>query len=119
LVEYYKRYITPQGARLAVVGSFDEALLKQLLENTVGKWLGPQVTDLKFPILSRTSAHEINYPINRDQVVLAFAGLSVARKDPDYDRLLLFDQEFGDGVLGTANSLLFNIQIFIRTLKRL
>jgi len=40
--------------------------------------------DISFPSLTpATQASEINYPINRDQVVLGFAGLSVTRKDPD------------------------------------
>jgi len=110
LLEYYKKYITPHGTRIAVIGDFDVDILKQQLENTLGKWQGPKVAELVYPSLSRPSPYTIDYPISRDQIVLAFAGLSVARKDPDYDKLLLFDQEFGGGVLGAMSSMLFKIR---------
>jgi zinc protease len=110
LVECYKKYITPHGARLAIVGDFDEHALKKFLDNTIGKWLGPVVADMQYPQLVRPQAQEIKYPLNRDQVVLSLAGLSIARKDPRYDSLLLFDQEFGGGILGSMNSQLFRIR---------
>jgi zinc protease len=42
--------------------------------------------------------------------VLCFAGLSVDRKNPDYDKLLLFDQIFGGGVLGSLHSKLYQLR---------
>ena len=110
LVGYYKKYITPQGTRLVIIGDFDESNLKNLLENTLGKWMGPVVSDINYPSLQELATHEIIHTINRDQVTLCFAGLSVDRKNPDYDKLLLFDQSFGGGVLGSMNSQLFKIR---------
>ena len=50
------------------------------------------------------------HAINRDQAVLSFAGLSVDRLNPDFDKLLLFDQIFGGGALGSLHSKLFQLR---------
>ncbi len=52
----------------------------------------------------------MDFYINRDQVILRFAGHSIDRKHPDYDKLLLFDQIFGGGVLGSMHSRLFKLR---------
>jgi zinc protease len=110
LIENYKQFITPSGAHLALVGDFSGYDLKQVLEQTLGKWSGPRVQEVNFPQLSRSNHHAITHVINRDQVILAFAGLSIERTNPDYDKLLLFDQIFGGGVLGAMSSRLFQVR---------
>jgi len=110
VLEAYHAIISPDGGRLAIVGDFDPALLIPLLEKIIGSWHGPQVRDVQFPALTPVTPQETNYPIDRDQVVLAYGGLSVARLDPDYDALLLFDQIFAGGVLGGMNSRLFELR---------
>lgn len=110
LIDYYKTYISPHGARLAIVGDIPDGHTKDLLDKTVGAWHGPQVPDLKFPALGQPGTYERNFPINRDQVVLRFAGLSVDRMHPDYDKLLLFDQIFSGGALGSMSSRLFQLR---------
>lgn len=110
LVACHKKFITPNRAVLAIVGDLEGYDLKNLLEKTVGKWHGPEIEPMKFPALSPVTVSEVDYPINRDQIVLAFAGLSVDRKSPDYDKLLLFDQIFGGGALGSMHSLLFQLR---------
>ncbi len=76
----------------------------------MGAWKGPKVSAITFPKLEKITACEQIYPINRDQVVLSFAGLSVTRKDPDFDKLLLFDQIFSGGVLGSLHSKLYQLR---------
>lgn len=110
ILSCYQKYMTPHGARLAIVGDFDENKLQDTLEKTLGVWHGPKVADLIYPELAPIIHEDIIYKINRDQVVFAFAGLSVKRKDPDYDKLLLFDQKFGSGVLGSMDTMLFEIR---------
>lgn len=110
LVENYKQFITPSGSRLALVGDFSGYDLKQVLEQTLGKWAGPRVQEINFPQLAHPNHQTITHAINRDQVVLAFAGLSIERTHPDYDKLLLFDQIFGGGVLGAMSSRLFQVR---------
>lgn len=110
LIQFHKKYITPAEARLAVVGDIESYDLKDVLNKTLGKWNGPKVEPLSFPPLEKISPCEKVYKINRDQAVLCFAGLSVDRLNPDFDKLLLFDQIFGGGALGSLHSKLFQLR---------
>lgn len=110
LINAHQRYITPYGARLALVGDLSQYPIKDLLQRKFGAWEGSKVDDIKFPTIEVVEPRVINYPINRDQVVLAFAGLSVERMHKDFDALLLFDQVLTGGVLGSMNSRLFELR---------
>lgn len=110
LVDLYKKFITPSGAKIALVGDISDYNVVQVLEKTLGKWKGVPAVVTEFPPLAPTKAATINYPINRDQVTLCFAELSVDRKDPLYDALLVFDQILGGGMLGSMSSRLFKLR---------
>ncbi len=110
LKDFYAQYITPHETTLAVVGDLQDYNVHKELEAVLGKWHGKQIADKQFPVLSEPKATTIEYPINRDQVVLCFAAPSVTRKDKDYDKLLLFDQILAGGVLGSMNSRLFKLR---------
>lgn len=110
LIDYYKNYISPQGARLAIVGDLKGYDIKEMLEKTIGLWHGPKIKDMSFPSIGTDSDCQVDYYINRDQVILRFAAPSINRNHPDYDKLLIFDQIFGGGVLGAMNSRLFKLR---------
>lgn len=110
LKNFYRNYISPQGARLAIVGDFDISKLNDTLEKALGKWQGPQVPDLQYPTLPELVTDEVNYYINRDQITWGIAGRSVERHDPDYDKLVLFDQIFTGGALRSMSSRLFELR---------
>jgi zinc protease len=110
IIDFYKRYITPQGSRLSIVGDLNKYNVPALLEKKLGSWVGVEVPDLVYPKLQEVTHTILNYPINRDQIVLCFAGLSVERAHADYDKLLLFDQIFAGGVLGSMSSKLFQLR---------
>ena len=110
LIELHKELISPDGARLAIVGDISNYDLKQVLEKSLGSWKGPKVADVEFPKLEPVKPCQVIHPINRDQIVLCFAGLSVTRLNPDFDKLLLFDQIFGGGALGSLHSKLFQLR---------
>jgi zinc protease len=110
IVDAYKQFISPDGAKMAIVGDLMQYDVAALVEKVFGSWQASKVKSIQFPILTKQKATEICYPINRDQVVLAFVGLSVNRKNPDYDKLLLFDQMFSGGALGSMHSLLFRLR---------
>lgn len=110
LVAFYKKYLSPSGARLAIVGDIGNYNLQELLNSTVGSWQGPDVTPLAFPALKQCIATEILHPMERDQVVLCFASPSIDRKNPDFDKLSVFDQILGGGVLNSMSSRLFELR---------
>jgi len=110
LINFYKKYIRPDGAKIAVVGDIKQYNLKDLFKRILGKWSGGPIEDMKFPALKPCEQTECNYPINRDQVVLYFAGLSIDRKDPDYDKCVLFDQIFSGRSLMSMHSRLFQLR---------
>lgn len=110
LIEFHKKYFSPDGARMAIIGDLSAYTMPLILEKTIGKLKGPKVEQIEFPELESVKPCEKIHPINRDQVTLCFAGLSVERKNPDFDKLLLFDQIFGGGALGSMHSKLFQLR---------
>jgi zinc protease len=110
LVNFYKKYITPYNARIAIVGDLHGYDIQNILETALGSWLPNIVNEIVYPQLFPAIAEDINYSINRDQVVLCFAQLSIERTHPDFDKYLLFDQIFDGGVLGSMGSRLKDLR---------
>ncbi len=110
LKDHYKKYISPHGTRLAIVGDLGNNDVDKIIETALGKWTGPVVAAVDFPQLDPNKEEVVDFQINRDQVVLRFAGLSVNRLHPDFDKFLLFDQIFGGGALGAMSSRLFKLR---------
>lgn len=110
ILDCYQQMITPQGARLVIVGDIGSYDISRLLKKIVEKWQGPEVPTLVYPIIRPPSAAVKDFQINRDQVVLGFAGLSVTRFDPAYDALLVFDQIFTGGDSGSMVSRVFMLR---------
>ncbi len=110
IMDCYTRMMTPQEARLVIVGDMSGYDVSAIVKKTIGKWQGPHLETLLYPILRPPVAAVKNYPLNRDQVTLGFAGLSVSRLDPLFDPLLLFDQIFAGGELGSMTSRLFMLR---------
>lgn len=110
LINFYKKYICCTGARIAIVGDLHGYKVQSLVEKKLASWQASVVPTIEFPQLNSLANQEINYPINRDQVVLCLAQLSIDRYHPDYDKYLLFDQIFGGGVLGSMSSRLFDLR---------
>jgi zinc protease len=110
VVTYYKQVVSPSGARIALVGDLRNQNVYELLDTVLGDWTGPEVPDMQWPDIAQTPVKTIDYPISRDQIVLRYAAKSVDRRHPDYDKLLIFDQIFGGGALGSMNSRLFHLR---------
>ncbi len=107
---FYKKYISPKGARLAIVGDIGSYTIKDSLDKALKTWQGEPVKELSYPEIEKVHWHEVDYPMLRDQTVLSYGALSVARDNPDFDKLLLFDQIFTGGVLGGMASRLFDLR---------
>jgi zinc protease len=110
LINCYKQSISPDDMRMAIVGDIKNYDVEGVVNKKLGSWQGAPVADITFPPLPMIKSHEINYQINRDQVVLCLAASSVSRIDPEFDKLYLFDQIFGSGALGSMASRLFQLR---------
>lgn len=110
LHDWYQKVMTPVGARLAIVGDLTGIDVKKTVETALKGWKGTALTPIPKIPLAPVKAATIDYPINRDQTVLCFAGASIDRMDKDFDALMLFDQIFTGGVLGSMSSYLFKIR---------
>ncbi len=111
LLDTYRKIITPADTTLALVGDLDGYNIAEEFSNAFQDWQGKVAEEPTFgPLDPVSSSREISYPINRDQVVLAFCTPSVARSNPDFDKLLLYDQILTGGVLGSMHSRLFHLR---------
>ena len=110
LVSFYEKYFSADGASISIVGDVASLHLPQLLEKTIGSVPAGVVEDAEFPILQGVQPEVITHQINRDQIVLALMTRSIDRSSPDFEKLLIFDQIFGGGQLGSMASRLFALR---------
>src|SRR5690606_33295375 len=89
-----------------VVGNFDSSKIKFQIDQYFSSWQGEQIADLIYPAILQVTPKTIDIFKNRDQVVLAFAGLSVDRMHPDFEALQVFNQL----LTGSMNSYLFALR---------
>lgn len=105
-LEFYKNMLSPRGAVLIVVGNINAAQIKQEIERLFGSWQGAYIPDVIYPALAPVVCRNVDIVKQRDQIVMAFAGLSVDRMDPRYDAFVVFDQLLSTGM----NSYLFALR---------
>lgn len=98
IVAQYKAWMTPVDAKLVIVGDIDDATVSAAIKSTLSAWTGIKLADITYPQLSPIKAETLDVFMARDQIVLTYAGLSVNRMDPDFDKLLLFDHIFSRGM---------------------
>ncbi len=110
LEDFYKKHFTSYGATIAIVGDLTGYNTEQEVLRVFKDWNGQKRESSLFPILAPLQNEVINYPIKRDQIVLAFAARSIARLHEDYEKLLLFDQIFSGGSNGSMTSRLMMIR---------
>ncbi|MBT3455943.1 insulinase family protein [bacterium] len=98
LISFYKKYITPDGAKCAIVGDLDGINLEKIVIKTIGKWSGPKVDNIDFPKIENIPTKNIDCHMNVDQVDLVFVGPSVSREHSDFYKLFLFNYIFSGGL---------------------
>jgi predicted Zn-dependent peptidase len=81
-----------------------------MLTSALSSWKGEEVPPVAYPEIEPVKWHEVNHAMLRDQTVLCYGALSVERDNRDFDKLLLFDQIFTGGVLGSMASRLFDLR---------
>lgn len=109
LIAYYCQRIIPAHTRIAIVG-VNMHVAKSATMQQFGTWQASSCALLTPPDIVIPPVKTVIHPIVRDQVVLAFAGLSVTYHNPHYDALLLFDQIFTGGLQRSMSSRLFQLR---------
>ena len=107
LKQFHKRVISAEGAIVSVVGDFDESKFLKAVNNLMQKIEVHKVDSLEYPEINTIKPTVLTHAINRDQITLCFAGLSVNRLHLDYDKLVIFDHIFAQGM----HSRLFNLRV--------
>lgn len=98
IVDFYKKIISPDGMRIAVVGDIDEQSLNRSLERVLGDWKGSSVELYKKVECQAVTPETMTHFLARDQIFLMFSGLSVKRAHEDYDKLVIFNHILSSGL---------------------
>ena len=109
VVDFYKKYLSPQGMICSLVGNISDDSIDKIVA-LFEQLEGPKVEEVVYPKLDVVEGGVIDHYINRDQVVLGFAGLSVSRMDEDFYKISLFDQILTGGALLSMNTRLFQLR---------
>lgn len=94
---FYKKHYTPQNARLAIIGDFDDQILFQL-ENHLGGWTGSKPEPVKYPGFPRIAGVQILL-IDRPeakQTEIRLAHKGIKRSNPDFLTLKVVNTILGE-----------------------
>ena len=96
--------------RLGVVGDLEGVDILQTITESLGVWQNSPLEPITFPALTPVIQKTLTHQIQRDQTVLCYTGISLEKTNPNYSALLLFEQIFSGGVLGSMSSQLFQLR---------
>jgi zinc protease len=104
LAKFYKTYYRPDNTILTLMGDFDPAVVKALLEEKLGKWQAtgkaPNFQYPKVPNLERTNEKQATLA-GKTQAVTIIGHPSISRFDPQYYPALLLNQVVGGDTLAS------------------
>lgn len=99
VLAHHERYFSPDNAFLVVVGEFDARRLKRLVRERFGDWAPrgePPPPWPPLPKVGRPRAKRINHR-RGEQVHIVMGHRGIARRDADFDALLILDHILGSG----------------------
>ncbi len=100
--DWFKEFVSPQNARLVVVGDENLERLHQDVQRYFGRWKGPEVAAFNPSAPEATDKFEL-FVVNRphstqSDIYLAFLGPN--RRDPEFPQAATLQQVVGGGVAG-------------------
>ncbi len=110
IVDFYSQHITLADARIALSGDLGAYDIPIVCKRIFTQRPYSMQKNVEMPPVKATVGALLEYPMQRDQIALCYAGISIARMDKDYDALLLFDQLLTGGGSGSMSSLLFQLR---------
>jgi len=110
LANHHKKYYLPNNCVISVVGNFEPARMRKLIERNLGQWPKRDIPKLSLPEIARigqSRALLINRQINQAYINLGFLGPK--RNDPDYQAIRVMNYILGGG--GFVSRLVKNIRM--------
>ena len=100
---FYEDFWGPQHGNVVVVGDFDEAQIRQVIEATFGDWESPYAFERVATAFYDPPAEEIQIetPDKANAVFFAQQNLELRDTDPDYPALIMAGYMIGGGVLNS------------------
>ncbi|MCF7799393.1 insulinase family protein [Candidatus Babeliales bacterium] len=95
LIEFHKKYMSPQNLVLSVVGDFDPITIKQQLENTYGQLKGStgacnvEKITANFPEIQNPQAKEIKTYLPKERIILKGGRITAKKYSKDFWKLAL------------------------------
>ena len=100
VVAFHRRFVTPEGALLAVAGDVDARVVIAALEKAFGDWkTGGEKAAPDPPPLSRSGGRHVRIVSKPEvtQTQIRMGGLGVPRNHPDYYPITVVNTILGDG----------------------
>lgn len=104
LVQFYQKYYRPDTSTIAIVGDFDPAQVKPLLNQSLGQWqVKGEPPKLQVPAVALPEASkQVNRVIPGKAESVTYVGYNgIARKDPRYYAALVLNQILGGDTLSS------------------
>jgi zinc protease len=104
LVQFYRQYYRPDGTVLAIVGDFDPAKMRSLLETSLGQWkeVGqPAMPTFPTVTLPKATTYLSKTIPGKAESVTYLGYSSISRKDPRYYAALVMNQVLGGSTLSS------------------
>lgn len=104
LQSFYQQNYVPNKTMLAIVGDFDVTAVKNLLENSLGKWKNNDTqTKLSYPTLQLPEKQiQVNPSLpGKTQSITLMGNKAIDRKDPRYYAALVLNQVLGGDTLSS------------------
>jgi zinc protease len=102
LVAYHRKWFTPDGATIVVVGDVDPESIKRASERAFNDWRLPRSPEAAPPHVALPSARDLAVVpmLSKAQADIAYAGIGVRRADPSYYAAWVMNNALGQYALG-------------------
>jgi zinc protease len=103
---FYQEFWGPQGGNIVLVGDFDEAEVRQAIDESFADWTSPHPFErVAAPFVDPEAQNvEIETPDKANAILWARQNFELRDTDPDYPALLMASEMIGGGILNSRLS---------------
>ncbi|GMV06397.1 MAG: hypothetical protein AMXMBFR53_26730 [Gemmatimonadota bacterium] len=100
---FYSDFYGPQAGNIVVVGDFDPAQVRAVIEESFGDWRSPRAYERIAGVFRDLAGQNVSIetPDKANAILLAQQNLQLNDQDPDYPALVLAGYMIGGGVLNS------------------